>query len=107
VSTTASGLAYSRVKGSFNGTVTLTNISSSAVSGPLQILFTGLSAGVTLANATANLCSPLGCLSGTAYLTIPTLALAPGQSVTVSVQFTNPSNAAIWFRPAIYSGSIG
>jgi hypothetical protein len=101
VRTTASGLAYSRVSRTFDGTVTLTNISSSVVSGPLQILFTGLPAGMTLANATANF-SPV-----TPYLTIPTLALEPGQSVTVRVQFTNPSNATINFTPAIYSGSIG
>ena len=99
VTTTASGLAYSRVSQTFNGTVTLTNISSGAISGPLQVLLTGVTPGVTLANGT-------GDLSGTPYLTIPTLALAPGQSITVSVHFKNPSNATINFTPAIYSGSI-
>ena len=100
VATTASGLAYSRVSQTFNGTVTLTNISSSAISGPLQIVFTGMPANVTLVNATSN-------LSGTPYLTVPAVAsLAPGQSATVSVQFKNPSNATINFTPAIYSGSI-
>jgi hypothetical protein len=100
VATTASGLAYSRVSETFNGTVTLTNIGSSAISGPLQILFTGMPAGVTLANATSN-------LSGTPYMTVSTAAdLTPGQSVTVNVQFSNPSNATINLAPAIYSGSI-
>jgi hypothetical protein len=48
-----------------------------------------------------------GDLSGTPYLTVPAAAgLAPGQSVTISVQFSNPSNATINFTPAIYSGSI-
>jgi hypothetical protein len=99
--TTASGLAYSRVTQSFNGTVTLKNISDSAISGPLQIFFTGLTDGVTLANAT-------GDLSGTPYVTVPAASgLAPGQSITVNVQFKNPSNATINFTPAIYSGSIG
>jgi hypothetical protein len=100
VSTTASGLAYSRVTQTFNGTVTINNISSSPISGPLQILFTGMPASVTLANATSN-------LSGIPYLTIPAVAaIASGQSVTVSVQFKNPLNTAINFTPAIYSGSI-
>jgi Concanavalin A-like lectin/glucanases superfamily len=98
VATTASGLAYSRVSQTFNGTVTLTNNSSSAVSGPLQIVFMGLTAGVTLANAT-------GSLSGPPYLTIPA-SLAPGQSITVSVKFQNPSNATINFTPTIYSGNF-
>jgi hypothetical protein len=80
--------------------VTLSNISSSAVSGPVQILFMGMPANVTLVNATGN-------LSGTPYLTVPAGGgLAPGQSATVSVQFKNPSNATINFTPAIYSGSI-
>jgi hypothetical protein len=100
ITTTASGLAYSRVSQTFNGTVTVTNISSSAISGPVQIVFFGMPANVTLVNATNN-------LSGTPYLTLPALAsLAAGQSVTVSVQFKNPSNAAINLTPAIYSGSI-
>ena len=100
IATTASGLAYSRVSQTFNGTVTLTNISGSAISGPLQILFMGLPPGVTVANATNN-------LSGTPYLTVPAVStLAPSQSATVSVQFKNPSNAAINFTPVVYSGSI-
>ena len=100
VVTTASGLAYSRVIQTFNGTVTLTNISGSAISGPLQVVFFGIPSGVTLANATSN-------LSGTPYITAPAIAnLAPGQSVTVGVQFKNPSNAVLNLTPVIYSGSI-
>ncbi len=100
VSTIASGLGYSRVSQTFNGTVTVKNISASAISGPLQIVFFGMPAGVTLVNATGN-------LSGTPFLTAPAVAsLAPGQSVAVSVQFKNPSNAAINITPVIYSGSI-
>jgi len=79
VSTTASGLAYSRVSQTFNGTVSISNISSTAISGPLKIVFFGMPSGVTLINSTGN-------LSGTPYLTLPAIAsLAPGQSVTVSV----------------------
>lgn len=100
VASTASGLAYSRVSQTFNGTVTVSNISSSAISGPLQLLFMGMPANVILVNATAN-------LSGTPYLTVPAVAsLAAGQSVTVSVQFKNPLNTTISLTPAIYSGSI-
>lgn len=48
LTTTASGLAYSRVSQTFNGTLTINNISGSAISGPLQIFLTGLPNGVTL-----------------------------------------------------------
>ena len=100
IATRASGLAYSRISRTFNGTVTITNISSGALSGPFQILLTGLTAGVTLANAT-------GDFSGSPFLTVPAVAsLAPGHSATVSVQFQDPSFGTINFTPVIYSGNI-
>jgi hypothetical protein len=81
--------------------VTLTNISSGAINGPLQILFTGMPANVTLVNTTGSLVGRIP------YLTVPAGgSLAAGQSVSVSVQFKNPSNATINLTPAIYSGSI-
>jgi len=56
--------------------------------------------GVTLVDATGN-------LAGTPYVTIPIAAgLEPGQSVTVNVQFKNPSNAAVNLTPTVYSGGI-
>ena len=100
IAVNASGLAYSRVSKTYVGAVTLTNTGSASVSGPFQILFTGLTANVTLVNAT-------GTLSGTPYITVSAPAsLAPGQSVVVNVQFTDPSNATIHFTPVIQEGSI-
>jgi hypothetical protein len=100
VAATASGLSYSRVSQTFNGTITVKNVSSSVIGGPLQIVFFGLPAQVALANATGN-------LSGMPYMTIPAVSgLVPGQSVTVNVQFKNPSDATINLTPVIYSGSI-
>jgi uncharacterized repeat protein (TIGR03803 family) len=95
---TASGLAYSRVSQTFDGTVTIMNTSNSAVRGPLQILFNEITPGVTLVNATNS-------FYGIPYLTVAS-GLAPGQSATVDVQFKNPSDVKISFTPAIYSGSI-
>jgi hypothetical protein len=100
ISTTASGLAYSRVSQTFNGTVTITNISSNTIAGPFQIVLNSLTAGVTLTNAT-------GSFGGWSYLTVPAVgSLATGQSATVKVTFKNPSNAIINFLPIIYSGSF-
>jgi hypothetical protein len=100
IATTASGLLYSRVTQTYGGTVTIKNTGGSAVAGPFQILFTGLSANVTLANAS-------GVISGTPYLTVPGVSsLSPGQSATVSVQFKNPSNVTIHFTPVIQEGSL-
>jgi len=100
VATTASGLAYSRVSQTFNGTVTITNTSNAVITGPFQIVLTSLTSGVTLVNAA-------GTFGGWPYITVPGAAsLASGQSATVSVQFRNPSNALIHFTPTIYSGSL-
>jgi len=98
VAVTSSGLAYSRVSQTFSGTVTIKNMGTTAISGPLQLLFVGMPASVTLVNATGN-------VSTTPYMTIAA-GLAPGQSVTVNVQFKNPSNSTMNLTPAVYSGSI-
>lgn len=100
VSVTASGLAYSRVSQTFNGTVTIQNISSQTVYGPFEVVFTGLTSGVALLN-------PTGFYNANAYLAFPNLAsLPPGQSATANVQFKNSSSTAITFVPVVYSGSL-
>jgi arabinogalactan endo-1,4-beta-galactosidase len=100
VTATASGLTYSRVTQSFNGTVTIKNIGASTMNGPFQIVLSSLSSAVTLVNQTDS-------FQGSPFLTVPAVvSLAAGQSATVSVQFKNPSNAAMNFTPVIYSGSI-
>ena len=100
IATTASGLAYSRVTQTFNGTVTIKNVSANSITAPLQLVLTGISAGVTLSDATND-------LSGTPYLTIPGVnGLAPGNSLVVNVRFKNPSNTIIKFQPLVYSGAI-
>jgi hypothetical protein len=99
VATTASGLAYSRVTQTFNGTVTVKNIGTTMIAGPLEVVFTALPSGVTLANAT-------GSIGGLTYLTLSSASLVPGQSATVNVQFQNPGNVQINFTPVIYSGGF-
>jgi N-acetylneuraminic acid mutarotase len=100
IAVTASGLAYSRVSQTYVGAVTLKNTGSGSVSGPFQILFTGLTPNVTLVNAT-------GTILGNPYITVSAPAsLAPGQSVVVNVQFKDPSGATIHFTPQVTEGSI-
>jgi hypothetical protein len=102
VSVQASGLAYSRVTRTFNGTVTITNISGTLLTTPtsFQLVLNSLPSGVTLANS-------MGTFNQCPYITIPALlSMAPGQSVTVAVEFSNPSNATINFTPEFYAGSF-
>jgi hypothetical protein len=100
IAVTSSGLAYSRVSHTFNGTVTITNVSRSTIAGPFQIVLDSLTAGVTLTNATST-------FGGWSYITVPGVgSLAPGQAATVGVHFDNPSNVTIYFSPIPYSGSF-
>jgi hypothetical protein len=97
---TSSGLAFSRVTLTFNGTVTITNTGSSAIDGPLQIVFDSLTPGVTVANATSS-------FGGWSYITVPAVgSLAPGASVSTNVQFNSSSDSAINANPVIYSGGF-
>jgi hypothetical protein len=100
ISTTASGLAYSRVSRTFDGTVTIANVSGSVVNGPFQIVFMSLPSDVTLAD-------PTGSFYGNPFITVPSItALGPGQTAMVTVQFSNPLNSVVNFTPAIYAGSL-
>lgn len=102
IATTTSGLAYSRVSQTFNGTVTVTNMSAATITTPtnFQLVLTALPAGVTLANS-------VGTFNQSPYITIPAVtSLAPGQSVSVAVRLQNPSEAAITFLPEFYAGSF-
>jgi hypothetical protein len=100
VSVLASGLAYSRVNQTFIGTLTITNISSSTIDGPFQLVLDSLTPGVALANATNT-------FGGWSYVTISSQgSLAPGQSANVNLQFKDPSNSTINFTPLVYSGGF-
>jgi hypothetical protein len=100
LSITASGLAYNRITRTFNGTLTFQNISAAPINGPFELLFDQLPGGVDVV-------SPSGTYQGKPFLDIAgTPTLAPGQSVTVSIRFSDPTNVKITFTPIIYSGTI-
>jgi hypothetical protein len=95
---TASGLSYSRVTQTFNGTVTFKNVGNSTINGPLLVVFSGLQENVSLVDQS-------GLLNNVPYLSVAVTSLAPGQSGSASVQFKNPSSVIINFTPVIYSGA--
>jgi Bacterial Ig-like domain (group 3) len=101
ISATASGLRLlSRATGIVSGTITIQNISRSTVNGPFQILLEQLSGDVQLLNAS-------GTFDGFPYITVAGVnSLAPGQSATVGLQFSDPSRVAISFTPVVYSGNF-
>jgi hypothetical protein len=92
---TRSGLTVNRFTGKYTGTVTITNASGQTLDAPLQLRLQSLTAGVTLDNAT-------GLQNGVPYLALPS-ALAPGQSITLTTTFSNPSKTGIGYTPLLFS----
>lgn len=102
IATTVSSLVYSRATRTFNGTVTIKNISGDIINGPFQIVFASLTPVVTLVNAMGN-------FAGSPYLPVPSvMSLAPGDKATVAVtfRFRGPSRRHIRFTPVIYAWSL-
>lgn len=93
------GLAVNRITGKYSGTLSFTNKTAAPISGPFQVVFNGLTAGVTLDNKS-------GVQGGYPYLTVSNGTIAPGATVTVSMTFSNPSRAVVAYTPQIISGSF-
>jgi hypothetical protein len=95
------GMGYNLATGRFAQTVTLTNNSASTIPGPISLVIDNLSNNATAYGA-----------SGTTSSLAPPISpyfnyggsLAPGQKVTVTLQFTNPSKAAISYTTRVLAG---
>lgn len=99
VSVTQTGFLRNRVTGIWSSTMTVTNVGATPIAGPVQVLFTNLTAGVGMTNKT-------GMYQGAPFLTVSAGTMAPGASVSVSIQFSDPSNSLIQFTPATDTGVI-
>lgn len=83
-------------------TVTVTNSSSDTINGPISLVLDNLSTNSTLADATATtdaLEAPLG----SPYISAGT-SLAPGQMVSFTLQFTDPTRTAITYVVRVLAG---
>ncbi len=83
----------------YAGSVTLTNTSNVMLPGPIYIGVTNLPTAVLLANKS-------GSQKGVSFITAAGSGLAPGQSVTVPVEFSNPLKVPLSFSTVIYAGSL-
>lgn len=93
------GLVLNRATQLFTGTVRLINAGGQSIAGPLQVSFEGLPAGVTLVNAS-------GVKQGVPYITLASPTFEANGVAQISVQFSNPSRAAISYTPRVYSGEF-
>jgi len=99
VSVTHTGYGRNRATGVWTATLTMKNTSGTAISGPVQLVLTKLTANVTMVNNT-------GVRNGDPYITVSAGTLATGASANAMIQFTNPSNGFINFTPATFSGGF-
>jgi len=83
-------------------TVKLTNVSATTIAGPISLALDNLTADVVLvgASGTTSLMLP----AGSSYINAATTSLAPGQSVTLQLQFTNSGNVAFSYDPRVLAG---
>lgn len=95
----SSGLSFNRSTQTFNGTLTITNIGSAILKGAFQIELGGLTAGVTLLNAS-------GEHNGSPYLSSAISNLAPGQSISLPLIFRNPNKVGVNYQASVFSGNF-
>jgi purple acid phosphatase-like protein/calcineurin-like phosphoesterase family protein len=98
-----SGVVRDRRTGLFTQQLTITNNSVAAMPGPLFVVLDNLSGTATLANGsgTTAVFPPFG-----PYIQVPVspTGLAAGASVSVTLQFANPSSAAITYTTRVLNG---
>ena len=84
--------------------VTLTNNNAAALTGPFYLVLDSLSSNAALSNATGT--TSVYAPTGSSYITVPGGTLAAGVSATVTLQFTNPSNAAITYTARVLNSIV-
>jgi len=98
------GYVRDRRTGNYSQQVTLTNNNPGALTGPFYLVLDSLSANATLSPAagTTTVYAPLA----SPYVVVPGSSLAPGAAVNVTLQFVNPTNAAITYTPRVLNSIV-
>ena len=100
VQVTRGSFALNRASGKFVQTLTLTNVSRSTITGPVQVVLDNLSSNTALSNKTGT------ATDGSSYITVPNVtSFAAGASATVQLQFNVPTSGGITYNPRVVSGT--
>lgn len=105
VTVTRSGYVLNLATGRYAQTVTVTNSSANTISGPISLVLDNLSSNASLFNATGT--TSFAAPAGSPYITqfLSTGNLAPGQMASFSLQFTDPTRAAITYTTRVLAGT--
>ena len=98
---TRSGVTFNPMTRRYVQTVTLRNNSVATITGPLSLVLDKLTANVTLTNPSG--ATALMLPAGSPYVNAA-INLAPGQSVGIQLQFTNPANAVFSYDTRVLAG---
>ncbi|HEU4374304.1 MAG TPA: endonuclease/exonuclease/phosphatase family protein, partial [Telluria sp.] len=93
------GATLNRATGKYTGKMAFTNKGSAPITGPFMFELSGLTAGVTLDNAS-------GSHNGNVVVSLSNTTLAPNETISATLTFTNPSRSVIGFTPIVYTGSF-
>jgi hypothetical protein len=98
LSFTRCGLVYNRITKLYSEDVVIQNTSTTAIAGTIQLEVQILTGTATLANGNGT--SP----NGHGFIIINIASLAPGQTITVTCQFNNPSKNPFTYGLRAWSG---
>ncbi len=93
------GFTYNRFSKQGTEIVTIKNTSAQTISGPIQLVLSGLAAGVTPVNNT-------GTFNGSPYWTVTAGSLTPGASAQVSVTLAYATGSNTSATTTVYSGNL-
>jgi Divergent InlB B-repeat domain len=102
VSVTRGGYVLNLGTKRYAQTVTLTNTSATPIPGPISLVLDGLGSDVSLFNLTG-LTDALFPPTGDPYIS-SSFGLAPGQTVSIALQFTDPTRATIGYTTRVLAG---
>jgi hypothetical protein len=94
------GYVLNRGTGTFDTQATLTN-HQAALAAPVELVVSGLPAGVTLANASGKTAS------GTPFIDVGGTGIAQGGSASVILKFSDPLHATVSFKAQVLAGATG
>lgn len=99
-----SGYALNRRTNSIAQQITISNTGTVPVVGPIHLVVDNLSSNTTLLNPTGQTAN--NAPAGSPYITVVTGTLAPGATVTTTLQFTVPTSGSVSYATRVVTGTV-